>query len=249
MSCVMVARAFGLSIPSVSADDEANFKLGEIDLSAYDADGIPNMAAGLIHNGLLYVAMQAQSPSFDELGTATVAVIDTTTDTEVDTDGDASNGTTGITLTIRNPLDIDMVADRIYVTGIGRFFPQELTGGVERIDPVDYSTDVIIDDEEMGQTQEIALISDSIGYLVDFAGFRDTSLYEFNPTTGVIEDEPLEGFSGVDLQTLALAPDGNLWVGVGDAESPEIRIIDPNTNTLIDSLSTLKNPAAIVFTE
>ncbi|MFT6905415.1 MAG: hypothetical protein ACJAS1_002071, partial [Oleiphilaceae bacterium] len=50
--------------PSVSAADEENFKIGEISLSAYDEDRIPEMVAGLISGNKLYVVMQAMDSNY-----------------------------------------------------------------------------------------------------------------------------------------------------------------------------------------
>ena len=50
--------------PSVSAADEEAFKTGEISLKAYDSDQVPNMVSGLIHDGKLFVVMQAMNSEF-----------------------------------------------------------------------------------------------------------------------------------------------------------------------------------------
>ena len=66
--------------PSVSAADEENFKIGEINLGAYDDDGIPNMSTGLISNNKLFVVMQAMDSNYVP-GDAYLSVMDMTTDT------------------------------------------------------------------------------------------------------------------------------------------------------------------------
>jgi hypothetical protein len=47
---------------------------------------------------------------------------------------------------------------------------------------------------------------------------------------------------------MAVSPQGELWGGIGDASSPQIRIIDTNDNSLIDSIALSSNPRKIVFT-
>ena len=74
-------------IVNPSATTEAGFKTGEIDLSHYDADGVPEMIAGVIDQGLLYVAMQ-RLESFASVKNGYVAVIDTGSDEEIVTGDD-----------------------------------------------------------------------------------------------------------------------------------------------------------------
>lgn len=138
--------------PSVSAGDSAGFKLGEIDLSAYDADGVPDMAAGLIVGDRLYVAMQAMDRTTGPWtpGQAYLAVIDTTTDAEVDVSpGDALDG---LALTVKNPVDIDVHAGKLFITGAGTYpssyygTPAQLTGGVEEITLGTFAQRIVVED-------------------------------------------------------------------------------------------------------
>ena len=88
-----------LWIVNPSASSEAAFKTGEIDLSHYDVDGVPEMISGLIKDGKLYVAMQ-RLESFAAIKNSYVAVIDTSTDQEVTT-GSAAATLKGIELPLR----------------------------------------------------------------------------------------------------------------------------------------------------
>ena len=65
-------------IVNPSATTQADFKIGELDLSAYAdyADGVPGMAAGLILDGKLFIIMQNIDQSGDYTpGTPYVAVL------------------------------------------------------------------------------------------------------------------------------------------------------------------------------
>jgi hypothetical protein len=245
--------------PSVKSSEGDLFKIGEIDLSAYDSDGLPQMSAAVLHNNKLYVSMQAMDASYVP-GDAYLAVIDTITDQEIDINSDPLNG---MQLTIKNPLEMDIIDDSLLIVGAGRYerwwvpAPAEFTGGIEKINIDNFSSEVLVDDGDedtnpYGNIDGMVLVSSTIGY---FRGVSSTgnstneaNVYQFNPSNGVVVTEPLIEFTDLDIQDMAVSPQGELWVGIGDASSPQIRIIDTNDNSLIDSIALSSNPRKIVFT-
>ena len=79
-------------IVNPSAETEAEFKIGELDLNAYaDDDGIPEMESGVIVDGILYITMQRLN-NFAPSETAYVALFDAAADTEIDTGVEAAVG-------------------------------------------------------------------------------------------------------------------------------------------------------------
>jgi len=242
--------------PSVSANDEDNFQVGEIDLSAYDVDGIPNMHRGVIHNDILYVVVQALDSSYTPRD-AYLTAIDTKTDKEISI---GSNTLKGLALTVRNPIDLDLLGDDLYVSAIGRYGSSdptsprdpEYTGGIEKINLGDYTSQLLVDDgsattHPFGQINGLALVSDTIGYFIGYDGWKDNSLYRFNPSTGNVEATALSGFSHVNIMTIEASPEGELWVGIGDDVTPKIQVISPENNEVKESILTDKNPVAIAF--
>ena len=88
-------------IVNPSATTQAGFKIGDLDLKAYaDADGVPEMAKGVIADGKLFIILQRQDDFFCPSNTAYVAVFDVATDTEIDT-GMGEGGMKGIPLSIK----------------------------------------------------------------------------------------------------------------------------------------------------
>lgn len=238
--------------PSVTASDEENFKIGEINLSAYDSDGIPNMSAGKIVDGKLYVVMQAMDASFIP-GDAYMAVIDTTNDTEIDVD---SNPLNGFKLNVKNPVDIDAEGDFIYVTGIGRYGNStrdpEYTGGIEKISTVDFSSSLLIDDGDAlaspyGQISGLSIISDTQAYFTGYESWQSLSLYGFDLSTGTVNPTPVVGYDSVDIRTMEVSSEGYLWVGIGSNDDPLINIVDPSDNSLVDTIELDRNPSQIKF--
>jgi len=242
--------------PSVEFNDEESFQIGEIDLSAYDADGVPNMRAGVINDGKLYVVLQALDSSFVP-GLAYLAVIDTTTDEELTV---GSSVLKGLPLNIRNPIDLDLFGNSLYVSGIGRYGDSfaapprdpEFTGGIEKINIKTFSTQLLVDDgnsttHPFGQVNGLAVVSETLGYFRGYAAWQSESLYQFNPSTGDVVSEPVTDFAGLDIRSISVSPEKELWVGVGDFVNPEIRVINPEDNSLSQTIYTDKIPSEIVF--
>lgn len=251
-----------------SAESEAAFKLGELDLSAYrdaDASGSPEPIDGVIVDGRLYVVMQRtvdNSPS--DPGTSPfVAVFDVATDQEIDTnpDDDASNPK-GIALDVRNPNGF------AYAPGVGLFLsatgdpfasfrgePRRYNGGIVRIDTTDFSTTLVVDDgpetsgeHPYGSIGDLVILDADTAFFSGLEAFQNTSLFAFNPTTGVANETPVAGYAGIDIVTLAGGPDGNLWVGIGSVDMPRIELVSPDQQT-VQTIGLIQNPTAIRFAD
>lgn len=241
-----------------TATVEADFKTGELDLSSYtddlvdaggapsDPDGTPEPETGVIVDGKLFIAMQRldRNDGFRPL-TAFVAVFDVATDSEIDTM--THPDVFGIELPVQNPQDIQYSPelDRVFVQAVGRFgsgdSPPELTGGLVAIDPDTYTVELRVDDgtaedNPIGQINGFALVDRNTGYLIGSQGFLDTSLYRFDPETGLIDGgnptpQPVAGLAGVDIRDLAVDAQKRLWIARGDG-TPGLQILDPATDTL-----------------
>ena len=243
-------------IVNPSATDPADFRIGEIDLSVYDADGVPEATRGAIVGDRLFIVMQ-RLQNFAPTQPGAVAVIDTTTDTEIDTG--SSNEFPGIELPAFNPseLSVDTSSDTLLISAQGDFGaldgsrPPALTGGLVALDATDFSVSQLIDDNDgTGRMINVEVASASVGYLVTSTAFDVTSLDQFNPVTGNIDALGVAGLSGVDIRDIATGPAGNLWIAVADPVAPRIVIIDPTDNSVVaDEIATTLNPTNIVFTE
>jgi len=166
-------------IVNPSATTEDQFKLGEIDLSAYsDTDGIPEMESGLIIGNRLFVLLQRLDRNNNWAPQVSyVAVIDTTTDTEIDTGISNDLGVKGIPLPIKNVKKIQYLDGRIYIQGIGRYASSysgtsaEYSGGIAVMDPDTYEVSMLVDDgndtnHPYGNITDMALDSQTKGYFI-----------------------------------------------------------------------------------
>lgn len=230
----------------------AQFKLGELDLSAYaDADGIVEMGAAVIGAGRLFIAMQRldRDAFFAPDNTAYIAVFDIETDQEIDTGRDPT--LRGIPLTIRNPnRDLVVVAaeNALYVQGVGDFLAAS-SGGVERIDLDTYASRVVVDDDAPGsahgKTSALAVVSPNKGYLVGYAGFGDTTLFTFDPASATVGPPVAAAFTGIDIAGISIGPAGNLWIS--DASNATVHVLDTATDAVIGSVVTNLNPQQLDF--
>lgn len=188
--------------PSVSFENRTEFKIGELDLSAYsveggtrpydDTDGYSEMANGVIVDGKLFIVMQrlvTWCPA--ETVHSYVAVFDVATDAEIQT-GMGEGGLKGIALPF--PVfnagfpayaSIHYLEENhtIYVSGPASFgfCTSGLggNGGVVAIDPDTYETEVVLDaggnDWPHGSIFSTAIVSPAKGYFLGVPDAYDVS--------------------------------------------------------------------------
>ncbi len=256
-------------IVNPAAKTDAEFKVGELDLSAYNVDGSPNMISGVAVDGKLYIAMQRlKTADFSYAPQdAYVAVIDIATNTEIDT-APGKEGLKGILLPVKNPgeLEYDAATGLIFVQGTGRYASfdgsraPEYTGGIATIDPQNnYATRVVLDDGDatthpVGLITGMEITSATRGYIVGYAGFKDNGLYSFDPATGKLDVDAagkpvvVADIKGVGIGGLAHDNQGRLWVSVADDAAPGIKVLDGKDGKVIrERIATTLNPTAITF--
>ena len=243
-------------IVNPSATSQAEFKIGELDLSAYaDGDGVPEMCGGVIANGKLFIVMQ-RLVDWCPTETPYVAVFDVTTDTEINT-GMGSGAMLGIPLNVKDPNAIQYLPEnnRIYIQAYGSWGScgTDYTGGILSLNPYTYATAVVLDDgtEELhpyGVISGMLIASTSKGYFVGYDGWGDNTLYAFNPTTGVVSGA-LTGFENINISGMNsgtyLDKNGMMWVC--DATNAQIKIVDTADNSVNENIDTNLNPQAVAF--
>lgn len=252
-------------IVNPSATTQAEFKTGEIDFSAYaDNDGVPEMHKGTIVDGKLFVNIQRIDFSGGwgnyVYNTSYIAVIDTDTDTEIDT-GKGEGGMKGIPSTIKNTGEIQYLPENnmIYIQGSGT--DGDLAGGIVSLNPDTYEVTKLVDDDTAGDGTALyggrifgmAIVSAAKSYFVSYHAWGDCTVYEFNPSTGSVTGE-VTGLQNLDISGMSngIYADENdmLWVNSGTAgglDEPSIIIYDPSSNTIDEVIETQFNPGDIVF--
>jgi len=250
--------SFTAWIVNPSATEESNFKIGEIDLSAYkdqESAGMPEMINGVIADNKLYIVMQRLVDfAPDNSIPAYVAVFDTETDEEIDIQNDGN--LKGIPLALKNPASIKYLPENntLYIGAQGKkpfFDAAEYTGGIEAINLTDFTTTIILDDGDdtnhpYGLIDNIEILNDSLGYFVGYEDGIEDNLFSFNPSTGNVNLTPI--IENKSLTTLRISPSKKeLWVG--NRTDHGITIVDIESNTLKhDLISTAPlNPISIEF--
>lgn len=253
-------------IVNPAATDFASFKTGEIDLSAYipaDNSSTPNPATAVISQGKLFIAIQRLADGGLKGNPAYVAVFDTNTEQEIETNSDSTDNLKGIKLAGINPLENSMVTGpdgKIYVTTHGVYGSTTLTNSrIEEIDPDTYALRTILTAANISNNASkfinaSVIVSADKGYF--YAGAvtyvpvygEISSLYEFNPTTGAIIASEVAGTGNEHIKYLGLDKKGFLWLSMINPATPGVDIIDSETNTLVGSrLLTTLNPSEIRF--
>jgi len=245
-----------LWIVNPSATQQADYKLGEIDLSAYDAVGDPEMAFAKVIGNKAYIVMQRLNGfSADKVGY--VAVIDTATDTEIDTTPANSADLKGIALNVQNPSSVSVFGTQLYVAGVGSFGGTQ-SGGLDVVFTDTYTVRNLWLDADVARTEgsaySVAVSSADKGVVVfDEKGFAATerSAYAFNPTTGVIEASSITGFGSIDIRAVAYeSTQKEFWLGLGKASKPELAYLnDQATAESRDRTATTLIPTQIDFFE
>ena len=240
--------------PEATSEDE--FKIGELDLSAYaDDDGLPEAAGAIVIGDRLFLILQRldRDNFFAPTNTAYVAVFDTETDTEIDTGQDAGV-LNGIPLLTRNPQRF------VYHEGAGLFvqsigaYSGSFTGGVERIDLTTYTVSYLLDDGDNAdhpydRISGFTVIDEDNAFFVSYSGWQDTALYWIDPETGEVSADVVASLDGVDIRDVVRGPEGNLWVAIADLANPGVVVLDPQTDEVLDEIQTNLNPTKIEFTE
>ncbi len=242
------------------AATEADFKLDEIDLGAYDID-LPNMTDAIIVDDKLFVLLErlqelpsAQIP--DKVGY--LAVYNTITDTEIDT-GMGSDGLLGVELLVTNPtsLQYNEATGQIYVVGRGNYYEDANittdyhSGGVQSVNPTTYAQSLLLDDgtdtDNQGYFVEAEIINADLGYLLTYQSFGVSTLRTFNPTSGKLSESVFPELQDVDITTIAQGSDEHLWIGIND-DTPGFYRLDLATGELLaDRIATELVPTKVVF--
>lgn len=254
-------------IVNPEATNSEDFQIGELDLASYvnegNTQGTPNPASAVITDGKLYIAMQRFDDNY-AAGTAYVAVFDTATDTEIETNANDEDSVKGIPLTGVNPLEHSLTAneDKVFVTTRNSYSSFDLSlSRIEEINTGDYSVREVltagdIAENTAGFIKSSVVISAEQGYFYSSEAFYSPSyyevgtVYEFNPTTGEIITTGVADTGTESISFIGLDAANFLWVSVSNPELPGVDVINTETNTKhIDRLPTVLNPGTIRFIE
>lgn len=251
-------------IVNPQATEQAEFKIGELDISAYafnNSTGTPTPSAGVINDGKLYIAMQRLSDSWAP-ATTYIAVFDTATDEEIETNTDETDNLMGIPLKGINPLEHSVIAanDKVYVTTHSSYGAPSLSlSRIEEITPSDYSVRQVLTSENITDNaaaliKSTVIVSEEKGYFItNETSYTPSysvksSLHQFNPTTGEVVASNVASTGEDAINYLGLDDANFLWLSIENPSAAGIEIINTEDNSIVgDRLLTELNPSVIGF--
>jgi len=251
-------------IVNPQATEQTDFKIGELDLSAYafeNSAGTPTPSAGVINDGKLYISMQRLSDSWAP-ATTYIAVFDTATDEEIETNTDETDNLMGIPLKGINPLEHSVVSanNKVYVTTHSSYGAPSLSlSRIEEISPSDFSvrqvlTSESITDNTAALIKSTVIVSDEKGYFItNETSFTPSysvksSLHQFNPTTGEVVASNIANTGEEAINYLGLDDANFLWLSIENPSAAGVEIINSEDNNIVgDRLLTELNPSVIGF--
>jgi hypothetical protein len=214
-------RSTVLIVNPAAQPDCHDFVRGSIDLAPVaDADGIPDMDQMAVVGDRLYVAAQRLDLSSAlrlPAGNGALAVIDTGTDTLIDT----------IELTGKNPFGatkgLTVRDGALYIAEAGVF--GEMDGGIERIDlATGQAEGFFITEQDLGgDVTDFVLISDRLAYAIVSRADFSNALIAFDPTTRTVTKTLLSS-AGYTLFDLELNDRGELFLADRNRQHNGVRI-------------------------
>lgn len=227
-----------------------DFKIRELDLSAYAFnDGIPDTKNVEIINGRAFISMQ--QVDFDNgysKEQAYVAVFDTNTWEELDTSPEDAS-TKAIALTIRNPLDLQIADNQLYVHGMDY---STYVGGLEVINPDTLASTVLYrDNEETGRIFNLTMVSATQAYAIDYAGWKNNSFKSISINNNEVTITPITGYENTYLTALGTDNANNVWLGLGSVAEPVrqagVQVFTSTGELSGEVLTTELDPDKIIF--
>ncbi|PSF13361.1 hypothetical protein C7H09_01755 [Marinobacter fuscus] len=236
-----------------SATQAEDFFTGEtLNLEAYmpeDSIGAVNMSSGVVVDGKLFVTLQRLDSNYSPSNQGYVAVFDTATDTEIETNANAADNLKGIPLKGTNPSGIQHVEGiGLVVTNVGAFSAPFDGTSLDIINPQSYQVSSMIADADIDtQINDAVIISNTQGYILNYSGWQSIALQSFDPSVGAASLTTINDLSGADLRDIELSPQGRLWLADASLANPGIHVIDISDNTEADFIETSLLPITISF--
>jgi hypothetical protein len=205
-----------VNLNAMTFDD---FIIKKLDLSHHaapvsEADNDPEASMAFIKGDKLFITLQ-NLDGFTSTANAKVAVFDTTTWEEIDTDL-VTAGVQAISLTLQNHQSSTIYNNKIYLGSLvyGTYGTDEPnTGGIEMIDTNTLNSTVITDQVAVSK---ITVDGSGTVFFSDYASWQNNTLYVLNSDNSynAISDD----FSGINITVLA-SPGDSIWLGSNSFDS------------------------------
>ncbi len=238
--------------PEAKSADE--FKVGTIDLGSYVYAGAPdeeqatNMSVAQVIGNKLFIGIQhlynGTSYVYDE--PSDIAVIDITTNTEIDTTPNNTSDEKSIQLTGINITALDAHKGFLFAASRGNYATEY--GHLEKIDADSFEVTTLVQgDASTGHIIDVAIVSDSLGYFVGSPSWGTATLFSFNPSIPSVWTK-VDDYADINLTDIESDLDGNLWIGVkNSSDGHGVYKYDPTGTAETTFLQTTYPPVQIAF--
>lgn len=236
-------------VVDTSAQTEEDFKICELDLSAYSTQKTnedstvttypPHMFAANVSENYVTITMQ-RLENYTPVESAYVAVFNTNTWEEVDTNP-SSGDLKGIKLSLKNPQDTSLNGENLYISSL---VYSDNSGGIEKVNLDSLSVETI--NSEAGYSS-VNVTENGNVYAISYNGWKNNSLVNITNSTSTT----VGSTSGKYLSSLA-SRNNELWLGYGlnGDDQPKIELFDATNNSKQAEVSPLtRSPVSISFIE
>jgi len=212
-----------VNLNAMTFDD---FIIKKLDLSHHadpvsESDNDPEASMAFIKGDKLFITLQ-NLDGYTSTTNAKVAVFDTTSWEEIDTDL-TTEGTQAISLTLQNHQSSTIYNNKIYLGSLvyGTYGTDEPnTGGIEMIDTNTLSSTLITDEVAVSR---ITVDGSGTVFFSDYESWENNTLYVLNSDDSY--DAISDDFSGINITALA-SPGDSIWIGSNSFDSNDDDISD-----------------------
>ncbi len=240
---------------NLDAQQEDDFKICELDLSAYTTEKISNVGTAeeevtqypphmaFVSTSSQYATITMQRlEGYSPVESAYMAIFDLNTWQEIDTDT-STEGLKGIELNLKNHQGISINNNDIYLSSLVYGDPN--TGGIEKISLETLTTETI--NEESGYSS-VSVTDNGNIYAIRYNGWKNNGLFKITDSSSTEVNDT----EGSYLTTVA-SRKNELWLGFGlnGDTQPKVDIFDAeNNDAKISTINPLsRNPVSIIFIE
>ncbi len=239
-------------VVNLDAQTESEFKICELDLSAYETESITNEGTDeeavitypphmeLVNINESYAAITMQRlENYTAVNSAYTAIFDLNTWQEVDTQPD-TDGLKGIELNLKNPQQSTLSGNDLYISSV----IWQQSGGIEKIGLDTFTATTI--NEESGYWSINATENGNL-YAIGIDGWDYKGLFEIQGDT-----RSVVGNTSDEILTTLTSRENELWIGYkGTAEvTAKVEIYSTLTNSLEGTINSLaRSTQGISFIE
>jgi hypothetical protein len=248
-----------LWVVNPAATTDADFLIEKIDLSAFAnaSSGNPHMADLEWLDGKLFVLLTGLNDSYAAAANSKVVVIDTSTNSLVDTDTSTA-GVQAIELPVRNAGSFTLHDGVLYVAATGDAYnvvdpSGKYTGGIATLNATSFVTALLIDDGDLsaapyGNISGVTVSANNDVYFSGSVSWGNDKVFVLRAGTST-PSEIVLGTNQYNIGDL-LATDDALYVGVqaqsDGSENAGLKVIDLDDGTVNRLIELTYNPTQIL---